>query len=84
MALITPTDRSLINVISAYEREIMGQKLTIAQINRIAESTKRLLLDEIHSAKHSRWFTSLEMHQIEGLAGKRTLAGLSLLELRAL
>ena len=54
MALITPTDRSLINVISAYEREIMGQKLTIAQINRIAESTKRLLLAEIHSAKHSR------------------------------
>tara|TARA_Y100001936_G_C16094241_1_gene690219 strand:+ start:18122 stop:18286 length:165 start_codon:yes stop_codon:yes gene_type:complete len=54
MALNTPTDRSLINVISAYEREIMGEKLTLAQINRIAESTKRLLLDEIHSAKHLR------------------------------
>ena len=43
--------RALINVVAAYEREIMGPKLTANQLTRIAETTKRMLLDEIHSAK---------------------------------
>ncbi len=51
MALNTTNDRALINVVAAYEREIMGPKLTANQLTRIAETTKRMLLDEIHSAK---------------------------------
>lgn len=54
MALTTPNDRALINVIAAYEREVMGEKLTITQINRIAETAKRMLMDEIHSEKARR------------------------------
>ena len=54
MALNTPNDRTLINVIVAYEREIMGPKLTANQITRIAESAKRMLMDEIHSEKAQR------------------------------
>ena len=54
MALITPTDRGLVTIIAAYEREVMGPKLTISQLNRIAESAKRMLLDEIHSEKSKR------------------------------
>lgn len=54
MALITPTDRALVNVIAAYEREIMGPRLTANDLSRIAESMKRMMLDEIHSAKSAR------------------------------
>ena len=54
MALTTPNDRALINVVANYEREIAGRQLTPAQINRIAESAKRLVLDEIHSVKAAR------------------------------
>lgn len=51
MALTTPNDRTLVNVIAVYEREIMGPKLTTNQITRIAEAAKRMMLDEIHSEK---------------------------------
>ncbi len=51
MALTTPNDRTLVNIIAAYEREIMGPRLTVSQITRIAETAKRMLLDEIHSEK---------------------------------
>lgn len=54
MALTTPTDRALVNVIAAYEREIMGPRLTANDLARIAESLKRMMLDEIHSAKSAR------------------------------
>lgn len=54
MALITPTDRTLVNVIAAYEREIMGPRLSANDLTRIAESIKRMMLDEIHSAKSAR------------------------------
>ncbi len=54
MALNTPNDRSLFNLVAAYERELMGARLTTNQITRIAESTKRMLLDEIHSQKSAR------------------------------
>ncbi len=54
MALNTPNDRTLLNVIAAYEREIMGAKLTTNQITRIAETMKRMMLDEIHSEKARR------------------------------
>ena len=51
MALSTPTDRALINIVGTYEREIPGRQLTTAQITRIAEAAKRLMIDELHSAK---------------------------------
>ena len=54
MALNTPTDRALVNVIAAYEREIMGARLSANDLTRIAESIKRMMLDEIHSAKSAR------------------------------
>ncbi len=54
MALITPTDRALVNVIAAYEREITGPRLSANDLARIAESIKRMMLDEIHSAKSAR------------------------------
>ena len=54
MALTTPTDRALLNVVAAYEREFMGPKLTMNQLTRIAESMKRMMVDEIHSAKSAR------------------------------
>ena len=54
MALTTPTDRALLNVITAYERELMGNKLTMSQLNGIAESMKRMMLDELQSAKSAR------------------------------
>ncbi len=51
MALTTSNDRALVTVIAAYERELMGPRLTTSQITRIAETAKRMLLDEIHSEK---------------------------------
>ena len=54
MALTTPTDRALVNVIAAYEREIMRPRLTANDLTRIAESLTRMMLDEIHSAKSAR------------------------------
>ena len=51
MALTTPTDRALLNVVAAYEREFMGPKLTTNELARIAESMKRMMTDEIQSAK---------------------------------
>ena len=54
MALNTPNDRTLINVIAAYERELMGPKLTTNELARIAETMKRMMLDELQSAKSSR------------------------------
>ena len=51
MALTTPNDRLLLNVISTYERELMGPKLTTNELARIAESMKRMMMDEIQSAK---------------------------------
>ena len=53
MALDTTNDRTLINVVAHYEREIMGTRLTVPQIARIAEAAKRLVLDEIHAQKAS-------------------------------
>ena len=51
MALTTPNDRTLLNVIVAYERELIGPKLTTNELTRIAESMKRMMMDEIQSAK---------------------------------
>ena len=51
MALTTPTDRTLLNVVSAYERELMGPKLTTNELTRIAETMKRMMMDEIQSTK---------------------------------
>ena len=53
MALTTPNDRMLVNVIATYEREVMGPRLTSNQVTRIAESIKRMMMDEIHSEKSS-------------------------------
>jgi hypothetical protein len=54
MALDTPNDRILLNAVSHYEREIPGRLLTAAQLGRVAEAAKRMILDEIHSAKAVR------------------------------
>lgn len=54
MAITTPNDRALLNVIAAYERELMGPKLTMTQLTRITESMKRMMLDELQSAKSAR------------------------------
>ena len=54
MALNTPNDRNLVNVIGAYERELGGRRLTTNEITRLAESVKRYLMDEIHSQKAVR------------------------------
>lgn len=51
MAIETPNDRALVNVVAAYEREIPGRQLTVAQINQVTETAKRLIIDEIHSMK---------------------------------
>ena len=51
MALDSPNDRALINVIAHYDREVMGPPLTTRQIARIAEAVKRLVFDEIHTQK---------------------------------
>ncbi len=51
MTLDSPNDRSLINVIAHYDREVMGPPLTARQIARIAEAVKRLVFDEIHTQK---------------------------------
>ena len=51
MALDSPNDRTLINVIAHYSREVMGPPLTDRQIARIAEAVKRLVFDEIHTQK---------------------------------
>ena len=51
MALDSPNDRALINVIAHYDREVMGPPLTARQIARIAEAIKRLVFDEIHTQK---------------------------------
>ena len=53
MALTTPNARMLVNVIATYEREVMGPRLTSNQVTRIAESIKRMMMDEIHSEKSS-------------------------------
>jgi hypothetical protein len=54
MALDAPNDRILLNAVSHYEREIPGRLLTSAQLARVAETAKRMILDEIHSAKAIR------------------------------
>lgn len=51
MPLNSPTDRTLLSVVARYEQEVMGPRLTDRQLTRIAEAVKRLLFDEIHSAK---------------------------------
>ncbi|MCI0888605.1 MAG: hypothetical protein J4N28_03175 [Chloroflexi bacterium] len=51
MALNSPTDRTLLSVVTRYEQEVMGPRLSDRQLTRIAEAVKRLLFDEIHSAK---------------------------------
>ena len=51
MALDSPNDRALINVIAHYDRAVMGPPLTARQIARIAEAVKRLVFDEIHTQK---------------------------------
>ena len=54
MAIETPNDRTLLNVVSHFEREIPGRQLTVAQINSVTEAAKRLIIDEIHSMKARR------------------------------
>jgi hypothetical protein len=54
MALDTPNDRALFNVVAHYDREIPGRELTIAQLTRVVETAKRLVIDELHSAKAQR------------------------------
>jgi len=54
MALDAPNDRILLNAISHYERELPGRLLTATQLARVAEAAKRMILDEIHSAKSIR------------------------------
>ena len=54
MALDTPNDRALLNAIGQYDRQIPGQPLTAVQLARVAEAVKRLIVDEIHSAKAHR------------------------------
>ncbi|MCH8847962.1 MAG: hypothetical protein IIC32_03190 [Chloroflexi bacterium] len=51
MPLNSPTDRTLLSVVTRYEQEVMGRRLSDRQLTRIAEAVKRLLFDEIHSAK---------------------------------
>ena len=51
MAIETPNDRTLLNVVAHYEREVPGRQLTVAQITAVAESAKRLIIDELHSMK---------------------------------
>ena len=51
MAMETPNDRTLINVVAHYERETMGPRLSGQQIARIAEAAKRWVLDEVHAQK---------------------------------
>ncbi|MEX2431469.1 MAG: hypothetical protein WD645_06065 [Dehalococcoidia bacterium] len=47
----TPTDNALRTVVAQYERQIGGRSLSMAELNRIAESAKRLVLDEVQSLK---------------------------------
>jgi hypothetical protein len=54
MALDAPNDRALFNAIAHYEREIPGRQLTVAQLTRVVETAKRLVIDELHSAKAQR------------------------------
>jgi hypothetical protein len=54
MALNTPNDRNLVNVIGAYERELSGRRLTTNEITRLTESVKRYMMDELHSQKAAR------------------------------
>lgn len=54
MALDTPNDRALFNAVAHYEREIPGRQLTTAQLTRVVETAKRLVIDELHSAKSQR------------------------------
>lgn len=51
MALTTPNDRTLLNTIAAYEREVLGRRLTTNELTRLTESIKRSVLDEIHALK---------------------------------
>jgi hypothetical protein len=51
MALDSPNDSALFNAIAHYEREIPGRTLTVAQLTRVVETAKRLVVDELHSAK---------------------------------
>ena len=54
MAIETPNDRTLVNVVAHYEREVPGRQLTFQQLTNVAETAKRLILDEIHSMKARR------------------------------
>ena len=47
----TPTDNALRTVVSQYERQVGGRNLSISELNRIAESAKRMILDEVQSLK---------------------------------
>ena len=51
MTLVTPNDKTLLNVVAHYDREIEGAPLSQNNLTRIAEAAKRLILDELHSAK---------------------------------
>jgi hypothetical protein len=54
MALDSPNDRALLNAVAHYEREIPGNALTLTQLTRVVEAVKRLINDELHSAKAQR------------------------------
>ncbi len=54
MAMTTPNDRSLVNAVAQYEREIMGRRLSYNEIIRIAEAAKRMVEDEVHALKSDR------------------------------
>lgn len=54
MALDSPNDRALFNAIAHYEREIPGRQLTVAHLTKVVETAKRLIIDELHSAKAQR------------------------------
>ncbi len=47
----TPTDNTLRNVVAQYERQVGGRALSMSELSRIAESAKRMILDEVHSLK---------------------------------
>jgi len=54
MALDTPNDQALLNALGHSDGEIPGKPLTPSQIAKVAEVVKRLIVDEIHSAKAKR------------------------------
>jgi hypothetical protein len=47
----TPTDNALQTVIGQYEHQVSGRSLSMTELKRIAESAKRMILDEVQSLK---------------------------------